>query len=153
MNTIETAPHAQDDNQERIRAMMLRVQYVLFATITAVITPLPALAQTATGGTSSSGVCSGGSGTGSFNLTALTTILQGIANLFANTYVKIGIVVGIAIGVMMLFFDGGQLPQVAKVVIGGLIGVALVFALIGYIVGSSSGCGTTTAALITWVTA
>lgn len=103
-----------------------------------IMVPTPATAQSVSGGTT---ICSGSTGGNGFSLDSLTTVLQYIANLFANTYIKIGIIVGIAIGIMLLFFDGGQLPQVAKIVVGGLVGVAMVFALIGFIVGQSAGCG------------
>jgi hypothetical protein len=153
MNTLAQRLSLRAITRAEIRATIIRAQYVAFTVAVALLVPSPASAQSVPIGT---GICSGGSSNvGGFNLGSLTTILQSLADLFANTYIKIGVIIGIAIGVMLLFFDGGQLPQVAKTVVGGLVAVALVFALIGYIVGSNTGCGpaTASAALVTWLAA
>jgi uncharacterized membrane protein YGL010W len=83
------------------------------------------------------------SGCGDFStMSGVTSGLNQIGNAFSNTYVKVGLIVGMAIAGLLLMFDGGQLPQFVKLGISALIGVGLVFAVLGWI-GSQSTGGTT----------
>lgn len=94
--------------------------------MTMVLLPSPAFAAD----------CSGGP-TG-FDVGSITTMLQYLANLFGSVWLKAALVIAIVIAFLMLMFDGGQLPGIVKFILSSFIAVALILAILSWIVNASS---------------
>lgn len=89
--------------------------------------PHPALAQSTT-------ACTQAEANGFGGVTAQTSnVFQQFANWVMAGPVKYGFIVAIAVLIFALLMDNGQLPQMAKTVIGVLAGILLVVLVISWI--------------------
>lgn len=112
-----------------LRKRFTRTAYATFAFLSLALTP--ALADNSTG-------CAGfGNGA---DTTTVDTYLKGFLNWISGTPFKVMAAVAILVMLAVLLFDGGQLPQIAKTFLGGIIIVFGALMIVGIIMGASPTC-------------
>lgn len=77
---------------------------------------------------------------GGFNTTDVDQGLTGFLNVITGTPFRVGAAIALVVGVVAILFDGGHVPQYAKVIVGVIVALTLTLAVIGWILSKGS-CG------------
>jgi type IV secretory pathway VirB2 component (pilin) len=112
-----------------LRKRFTRTAYATFAFLSLAMTPAFAQQAPGTGGCASFG-----------DTSTVDNYLKGFLNWIAGTPFKVMAAVAIVVMLGVLLFDGGQLPQIAKTFLGGLIIVFGALMIVGIIMGAGTTC-------------
>lgn len=80
---------------------------------------------------------------GGFDTKDVDASLTGFLNVITGTPFRVGAAIALVVGIVAILFDGGHVPQYAKVIVGVIVALTLTLAVIGWIMAQGS-CGSFT---------